>query len=75
MSSRVEIDREELEITAERTVRKNGNSLSVSLPPELLQGTGLAEDDDVRLVGDMEDGTIVVERIEGEDGESGGGDE
>ena len=74
MSSRVEIDREELEITAERTVRKNGNSLSVSFPPVLLQGTGLAEDDEVRLVGDMEDGTIVVERIESEDEESGGGE-
>ena len=71
MGTRVEIDRDELEITAERTVRKNGNSLAVSFPPEMLQGTGLAEDDEVRLVGDMEEGTIVVERIEDDEDETG----
>jgi antitoxin component of MazEF toxin-antitoxin module len=60
MGTRVEIDREDLVMTSSRKIRKYGNSTTISIPPELLQGTGLSEGDDVILEADIEGGTILV---------------
>ena len=78
MSTRVEIDREALTITGERSIRDAGNSAALTIPPEILQGTGLEQGDKVVLEADMEEGTIVVKRAPDEDeGENEGeaGDE
>lgn len=66
MSASIEIDRDELTIDGERTIRDAGNSAALTIPPEILQGTGLEQGDTVRLTADMQEGTIVVQRAGGD---------
>lgn len=61
MSSRnADYHRDEDQFTAVRVVRNSGNSSVVSIPPNMLQGAGLAEGDEVSLVADIDHGTITI---------------
>lgn len=64
--SNVEVDRENLTLSGERKIRDTGNSAAITIPPELLQGTGLEVDDDVELRADMEEGVIYIRRPDAE---------
>ena len=67
MSAGVDIDRDKLTISGERMIRYVGNSAVLTIPPEILRGTGLEEGDDVIIEGSLEDGTISVKRAPDED--------
>ena len=67
MSAGVDIDSDELTVSGERMIRYVGNSAVITIPPEVLQGTGLEEGDDVIIEGSLEDGTISVKRPPDED--------
>lgn len=62
MSTNVQIDRESLTATADRSLRASGNSTVVSLPPQLLQAAGIDPDSDVVVRADMQTGTIRIEQ-------------
>lgn len=62
MSTNVQIDRENLTATADRSLRASGNSTVVSIPPQLLQAAGIEEDGDVIVRADMKNGTIRIEQ-------------
>lgn len=51
-------------VTAERKLRKSGNSTVLSMPPEVLQEIRLEAGDDVELVADRDEGTITIRKAE-----------
>lgn len=56
----VEVDTARGEIRAVRTLRKSGNSISVSIPPELLQTAHMELGDDVELVASFDGNEITL---------------
>jgi len=46
----------------ERKITKIGNSVGVTLPPELLKNVGLAQGDDVQI--EIKDGKIILQKKE-----------
>ena len=59
---RLTIDTDENEIRATRTVFKSGNSVLVTLPPEVCQLAGLEADDDVTLSIGFDESVIHIEK-------------
>ncbi|QHS17958.1 AbrB/MazE/SpoVT family DNA-binding domain-containing protein [haloarchaeon 3A1-DGR] len=64
MGKRVEVDADDGVVRAERTVRKSGNSIVVSIPTQVLEGAGLKEGDNVLLEADLDDGGIHLSKVE-----------
>lgn len=64
MADRVEIDVDENEVRADRTVREWGGSHVVALPPQLLDAAGLEQGDRVRLRASMDNGTIEISELD-----------
>jgi antitoxin component of MazEF toxin-antitoxin module len=63
------VDPEAGTVSAERKLRASGNSVVITIPPQVLEGAGLAEGDVVRLVADMNGGDITIALAdEAEDG-------
>ena len=58
----VEVDMDAGEVRAVRTLRSSGNSIVVSLPPNLLQACGFAPGDDISLVADNNTGEIHLRK-------------
>jgi len=44
-------------------VRKSGNSIVASLPPNLLEAAGIEVGDQVKIIADMETGEITIEKL------------
>lgn len=61
----VQVDTEKGEATAVRPLRKSGNSVVVSIPPELLHQAGFVVGDEVDVVAGFEGGEISLRRREG----------
>ena len=62
MGRRINIDRENNEISTTRALRETGDSIVVGLPSEILQGAGLELGDDVRVVANMNTGKITLRK-------------
>lgn len=64
VSNRVNIDRDSATATTTRRLRESGNSVVLTMPPELLDMSGFSVGDDIRLTADMDEGTILMEHEE-----------
>lgn len=62
VTRRVSFDREEGKMRATRTVRESGNSVIVTIPPQILEGANFEVGDDVEISVDIESGDITVRR-------------
>jgi len=60
----VNVDADNGEVRATRTVRRSGNSTVVVIPPEMLGAVGFDLGDDVDLVAGLESGEIVLRPAE-----------
>jgi len=56
------VDTETEQLSEDRTLRKSGNSVVCSLPPELLEAVGMEQGDEVKVWARFgEQGRIVLE--------------
>jgi hypothetical protein len=69
VSRRVEFDRDEGIMRATRTVRESGNSVIVTLPPQIVEGANFEVGDDVNISVDIDTGVISVTRNETDEDE------
>lgn len=53
MGNRVRVNREENRLEATRTLRSSGDSIVISIPPQLLEAAGLSEGDQVEIAAKM----------------------
>lgn len=63
MSNRVSVDPETGTLTAIRKLRESGNSIVLTIPPQLLEGAGLEAGDSVKLIADMNEDTITIRDV------------
>jgi antitoxin component of MazEF toxin-antitoxin module len=68
----VEVDGDSREMSAVRRLRPSGNSVVISMPPELLDLVGLSRDDHVRIVASFDDDVIVMRKTDPESDSDGG---
>jgi antitoxin component of MazEF toxin-antitoxin module len=60
----VSIDTERNVVLADRTVRRSGNSLVVSIPPQLLSAAGISEGDTVTISATLDaSGQITLQKV------------
>lgn len=64
MADRVVIDAEEGTVSATRKIRESGNSIVISIPPQVLEAAGLEPGDQADIVADMDEQTITFRRID-----------
>lgn len=69
MGMPVKVDAEEGEISAVRTLRKSGNSVVVSVPPEVLEQAGMGRGDTVSIVAAFGGEEITVRKGDSDDTE------
>lgn len=58
----VEVDMDAGEVRAIRTIRNSGNSVVVSLPPNLLSACGFSAGDELQLIADNNTSEIRLRR-------------
>ena len=63
VSRRVEFDRDEGTMRATRTVRESGNSVIVTLPPQIVEGGDFDVGDDVVVSVDIDTGAVSLRRV------------
>lgn len=63
----VDYDTEAGEARADRTLRRSGNSVVVSLPPELLREAGFQQGDDVTVAAGFDRGEITLREPDHDD--------
>jgi len=63
----VDVDTQNREIRASRPLRRSGNSVVVSLPPELLREAQLEEGDEVSLVTSFDGAEISIQAADESD--------
>lgn len=56
----VSINTDSSTVEATRTLRHSGSSVVLTIPPQVLESLGMDAGDDVRIVGNWEDGTIEI---------------
>lgn len=64
MSTDVRIDPDEMTVSATRSLRSAGNSLTLTIPPQVLDAIQAEKGDDIQLVAHMETGEIVCSKVE-----------
>lgn len=64
MADRVVIDAEEGTVSATRKIRESGNSIVISIPPQVLEAAGLEPGDQADIVADMDDQVISLRRVD-----------
>jgi len=57
----VEVDAEAQEAKATRRLRRSGNSVVVSIPPQLLRQAGFIEGDEVEVIAPFDGGSIELQ--------------
>lgn len=62
-----EFDAESLTFTAERKLRESGNSIIITVPPDMADAIGAEADDRLKMVASIEDGEIVLRPNENDD--------
>lgn len=60
----VEYDPESDEVRGTRSLRRSGNSVVVSLPPEVLRQAGFTDGDDVVVAAGFSGGEVVLRALE-----------
>lgn len=70
MDRSVEVDFEGGEVSAIRMVRKSGSSFVVTIPPKLLDGSGLNSGDDVEITTKFGSRRIVISEPDDEGDEA-----
>lgn len=66
-SMSVEIDPAEKTARGERQLRESGNSVVLTVPPQILQQAGMQSGDDVELVAKLGSGEITLQCVEDAD--------
>ncbi|QHS17959.1 hypothetical protein GWK26_12810 [haloarchaeon 3A1-DGR] len=67
----VEVNPEENEARCQRELRKSGNSIVVSLPPQLLEQAGFELGDEVLVAAGFEGGEISIRQEKAPNGKPG----
>jgi len=62
-----DFDAESLTFTAERKLRESGNSIIITVPPDMADAIGAEADDHLEMVASIEDGEIVLRPTEDDD--------
>jgi hypothetical protein len=60
-------DAESLTFTAERKLRESGNSIIITVPPDMADAIDVEADDRLKMVASIEDGEIVLRPDENDD--------
>ena len=66
--SGIEVDPTNHTISATRSLRSAGASLTLTVPPAVLDSIGAEEGDELRLVAHMDSGVIEVSKVEEREG-------
>ena len=64
----IEVDPSNHTISATRSLRSAGSSLTLTIPPAVLDAIEAGEGDELRLVADMDTGVIEVSKVEENEG-------
>ena len=62
--SDIEVDPSNHTISATRSLRSAGSSLTLTIPPAVLDAIQASEGDELRLVANMDTGVIEVSKVE-----------
>lgn len=64
VSDRVRFDKDGQRMIATRKLRQSGSSMVVSIPPQILDASGLEAGDELAIVADVQGHEIVLSRID-----------